>query len=262
MSFGNRYFRFTKPVRWFQAVGHSPSNTFVHGTSRAIDTVHAQTLIRAEDTVHALCGGTFLVRADGSVETGRFRLPKHLFEKSYGPPVLDTDLLEQMVKFGLCAEIDKPAGSIDYAAGRKASERRFPECTGCVTQEGYVPSPVLDRLTKAAKTAKLAVTIKPLGGSLRPVDVGLGADPQTMEACLQIKLESYRRIDLEISPISEHLRIRMQDLDGVMHALAKAVPGMPAVDMRSERIAFAKESDLVAVMRQIGESLTTCLTSA
>lgn len=258
MTNGNRYFKFRKPIRWFKAVGHAVSTTS-YGASRCIDTVHAQTLIVCGDIVHCLCGGTFLVRAAGTVETGRFRLPKPLIEKTYGLPMRDIDLLEQMAVRGLCAEIAKPTGAVDYASGRlKTDARSFPDYTGCVTQDDAVPSPVLGELLRAAKTAKLEAVIRPLGGTLRSVDVGLGPEPETLEACLQIRFEGYRRIDLELSPVSEHLRIRMQDLDGVMKALAQYGPDLPRIDMRSERIAFVGRRETVATMKRLGDILTGC----
>lgn len=261
MSTGNRYFLFKKPVRWFKALGHADSNAY-YGASRIIDPVYAQALIHPKDTVHALCGGTFLVRADGSVESGRFRLPKPPMEKTYGLAMRDSDILEKMTALGQCTEIKPPAGSFAYAASREAANRQFPAYTGCVVQDGAVTSPGLDQLMRAARTVKLGPRVRPLGGELRPVDVGLGPEPDALEACLQVRFEGYRRVDLELSPISAALRIRMQDLDAVMLDFAKADPSLPTIDMRSERIAFAPAKDLTALLRRLGDSLTACLTPA
>jgi hypothetical protein len=83
--------------------------------------VSEPTTISPGDQVHALLGGIFVVRTDGSVETSRLRLPKPILEKSYGTHTSDADLLGMMAKVGRGREIEKPAKSIDYNAARKAA---------------------------------------------------------------------------------------------------------------------------------------------
>lgn len=186
MGYGHRYFRVRAPIRWFQAVGTSPSHTYI-GRSRAIDTVHRAGLMEAGDTVHAI-GATYLVRADGRVELGRLTLPKPLIEKSYGAPVTDGDRLEQMARQGLCEEIPQPDERPDYNAARVAADGgRYPDCTGTLLNEPVPASPVLRHLIDSAIAAGLDAAITRRAGSLAAIDVGLGSDPTSLNVSLRIR---------------------------------------------------------------------------
>ena len=249
MRLSNRYFAFRKPVRWFRAIGLSDSNTHI-GASRAIDTVHAQVLAEPGDVMHALVGGTFLVRADGRIETGRFKLPKHLFEKTYGRPETDLDLLVAMEDRGLCAEIDAPAGPFDYGAPRRAVDaRRFPPCTGSTTTEGYVPSPVLAELKRLAEFAGIPAAVASAGGEMRAVDVGLGGDPNTLEARLALTLPEARRIDLRLAPTYSAVLISTSEAAAAI--LDRVAEANGALERRSATIAFAPLDHVEAILTRL-----------
>ena len=253
MRLGNRYFAFQKPVRWFRAVGLSDSNTYI-GASRAIDTVHAQVLAEPGDVIHSLGGGTFLVRADGRIETGRFKLPKHIFEKTYGRPETDLDLLVAMEDRGLCAEIDAPAGPFDYAAPRRAVDaRRFPPCTGSTTTEGYVPSPVLEELKRLAEVAGLPAAVTAAGGEMRTVDVGLGGDPNTLEAQLALTLPEARRIDLRLAPTFKAVLICTSEAASTILDAVAAAQG--TLEHRSPTIAFAPLDSVEPILIRLRREL-------
>ncbi len=263
MTSGNRYFRFDRPVRWFRPVGTSDTNTYLYGRSRVIDTVYAQSLIEPGDVVHRLSGSTYLVRADGTVESGRFNLPKPPLEKTYGFPQTDLDFLEAMVKQRLCAEISQPGTRTDYGAGRTLSEtRQFPDCTGPVTGEGAVPSPVMDTLNDAMRDSAIEATIQSLGGQVRRFDVGLSEDPTSLDARLRIEFPEYRQIELSLSPLWDRMMIKVQGLPGVMAGLANPGPTDPTLNIRSERFADATPAEASAILRRIGRMLEACLAAA
>lgn len=124
----NSYFAIEKPIRVFRHVGHSPSNTYV-GASRAITTVKEAINARYGDVIHALVGGTFLVR-DGEVFKISLRQPKPLLEKNYGIHISDKAFMEGYVKSGYAKEVSKSVGlsSQQYnEAGQKVSNNRLPE---------------------------------------------------------------------------------------------------------------------------------------
>ncbi len=219
---GDAHYEMDKPVRWFRPVGKSPSNTHV-GSSRAIDTVHEQVLANPGDTVHALFGGTFLARKDGTVEEGRFRLPKHIFLKSYGPPVLDSDILERMAAQGVCHRVPAPAGRLDFAAARKAaSARRFPDCTGVATLENYVESPLLAEMAALAKREGLLKAVKAAGGTVTKVDVGQGADTDRLDCHIQVRVPEGLRIDVSAAPDRAGYFLSEGGGDGFVAALSEA----------------------------------------
>lgn len=225
MSWGNKFFEFDEPIRWFKAIGTSPSNAYF-GASRAIDTVHEQTLVQPGDQIHALVGGTFLVRADGTVETGRLRLPKPHFEKSHGGRDSDADLLARMVKAGRCKEISAPAGKIDYNASRVALEgKRLPDHMGSVTKEGYVRSPQLQALLDAASSAKLGKAVKDSGSEWFAADVGQGVEPDGLGSYLQVKLAGGGgQIEIRATPLDDTVWI-VDQKSGFTAALKEAGAG-------------------------------------
>ncbi len=248
----NRFFRFRKPVRWFREVGLSPSNTCI-GRSRAIDTVHEQVLAEPGDVVHLLVGGTFLVRQNGDVEEGRFKLPKPILEKSYGPSETVLDIVVAMVKQGLCEEITGSETRPDYGAVRKATTaKRYPEGIGCVTAENAVPSPVLEALTRAAKAARLPKAVKAGNGRLMSIDVGLGVDPDTLEARLAIMLPVKREIRLVLSPITGKLGIIVTETTA-SDVLDAVVTRMPQAERRTAGVAFVDVALAGATMKALAE---------
>lgn len=113
----NKYFTVEKPFRIYRHVGHSASNTYI-GRSRAINTVMEARNAKAGDEIHALVGGTFLVRGGETWEIS-LRPPKPLLEKSYGGASAQSMLAGQT---GLVREIPKGTSEADYSGSRKAIE--------------------------------------------------------------------------------------------------------------------------------------------
>lgn len=248
---GNSYYEFDKPVRWFKAVGTSVSNTSI-GSSRCIDTVFEQTLANPGDTVHALFGGSFLVRKDGSVEEGRFRLPKHIFLKTYGPPELDTDILERLAKRGACHQVPAPANRVDYGAPRKAvAARRFPDCTGITTPENYAETPLMAELVAFAQGEGLMDAVKAAGGTVTKADVGQGADPERLDCYLHVRVPEGVRLDVSAAPDRAGYFVSEAGENGFIAALAEAGGGGMSPDIRSARFASFPAGQGEAMIRAL-----------
>jgi len=239
MAFGNKFFAFDKPVRWFKAVGHSPSNTYI-GSSRAIDTVHQQSLVNPGDVIHDLSGALWLVRKDGSVETGKLKLPKHLLEKTYGIPETPSDIMGRMAKAGYCREIPQPAGKVDYNGARKAVDAapRYPECTGQVLPGG-VESPLMRVLREAAVAAGLPEAAQAAGGKVHMVDVGMAGEPHTTACMVSVRIPGSAYLDVSATPERDGIQVGESRDGGFVAALRDEDPEASGVTgtFRSERYA-------------------------
>jgi len=253
MSWGNKYYEFDEAIRWFRAIGHSASNTYI-GSSRAIDTVYEPTTINPGDQVHALLGGTFVVRADGTVEEGKFKLPKHLFEKSYGIRQSDADLCDLMAKAGRCREIEKPAAKADYNAPRKAYDaNKLPDLMGNVPRGRKWPnSPTLDFIIRNYAEASLDESLNARGAVAEPHDVG--HQPDSLEASLVIRFEDKSRIAITASPLYRQIWVR-DDYEAFGRALSGvdfASLGL-APEFRNSMVTIFKEDEAPAMMKVLGE---------
>jgi hypothetical protein len=113
----NAFFKVDRPFRIFRHIGLSPSNCYV-GAGRIIATVMEAINARPGDEIHALAGGTFLMR-DGVIAPVSLRAPKHPFEKDYGLRESDAAVMKNHVKRGLAIEIPEPSTAMDYASARE-----------------------------------------------------------------------------------------------------------------------------------------------
>lgn len=114
----NKFFAVEKPFRIWRHVGTSPSNTWI-GSSRSINTVMEARNSEPGDQIHALVGGTFLVRGKEAWRIS-IRAPKPILEKSYGGYESDAFVLAR--RTDVLSEIPQPADKIDYNAPRLAIE--------------------------------------------------------------------------------------------------------------------------------------------
>jgi len=205
--FGNRYFEFDEPVHWFRKIGTSASNTYV-GRSQVLDTVYQLATIEPGDQVHALVGGTFVARADGRVEEGVFRLPKHIFEKSYGPMDSDAAFLARVAAAGRCREIAaEQAYKPDYGALRKKGYPELPPHMGSLDRRNEAqPSPLLGLLSAAAWEAGLPQAVEAEGGRISFLEVG--SEPMSTECFLRIDLPGRQKIVVSASPDSADIWVR------------------------------------------------------
>jgi hypothetical protein len=204
----NHYFEFDKPVRWFRAVGSSPSNTWF-GASRMIDTVHEPSRIERGETLHVLVGGTFLVRADGSVESGRLRLRKPAFEKEYGIPLTDERIGAMMAASGRCHEVEAPTRKIDYNKSREAaSANRMPDGMGEVMQGKFAPSPLIEDILRACQIADMGAAVAAAGAKWVQSDVGRGSEPDSLECSVRIEFADKKRLSIVATPTSREIWVR------------------------------------------------------
>lgn len=241
MPWDNKYFEFDEPIRWFKAVGLSPSNTYV-GRSQAIDTVHRPVLVEPGDQIHALVGGTFVVRADGTVECGRFTRPKHLFEKSYGGRTSDAALLEQMAKAGRCREIDPPAARLPYAEAREAYRSvSYPDCTGHVEPGNHGMSPLLRKLVEAAMAARLSAAVSEAGAKIHKADVG--HVDESLECAIVVEIPNVGRIDVAATPTDRNLWVRDRGTGFSERIRTDSTEGGFAVTARNDMLSFVDEDD-------------------
>jgi len=212
MTLGNHYYEFDEPVRWFKAVGVSPSNAW-WGDRRFDDIFHEPTTLNPGDHVHALNGGVWVVRADGAVEVGCFRLPKPRFEKDHGGSISEQSLAAMMAKCGRCHEIDKPSGQINYpAAWDRVRATKLPERLGNVDMERLSHatniSPLLQKLLDAASEARLGRAVSRSGATWRRIDVGQGSDPASLECTIRIDPADGDRITVSASPTERKVWVR------------------------------------------------------
>lgn len=112
----NSYFEVVEPIFYFRPVGKALSNTWV-GSSRVVDTVFAGCTAKPGDVFHCLVGGDFVA---GSRELSgcSFQMPKHIFEKSYGPAFSATMLMTELAALGRVIETGAPEERPDYGAAR------------------------------------------------------------------------------------------------------------------------------------------------
>lgn len=255
MSWGNRYFEFDEPVRWFKAVGLSESNTWI-GSSRVFDTVYEPTTVNPGDVVHALVGGTFLVRKDGQVETGRFNLPKSILEKTYGMRTTDQNRLEAMAKAGRCREVPQPSRKHDYNSARKAVDaNKLPPLTGAIPRNMTWPnSPNLDFLLEAYQDTDL----DECSVEINAVDVGMGSNPESLEASLIIDFGHGHRISISSSPIERSIFVR-DDFKTFGNALKEADFASLGLTPEFRNDLFTKfpESEVRTVMQVLGDFLAS-----
>lgn len=108
----NKYFRVDAPFRVWCHVGLSDSNAHI-GRSQVINTVMEARNAGPGDEIHALVGGTFLVR-DGAAWEISIHAPKHVFEKTYGRRSPATELAEDP----RVSELLAPTRVMDYNAAR------------------------------------------------------------------------------------------------------------------------------------------------
>lgn len=110
----NKYFRVESPFRVWCNLGHSDSNTHI-GRSRVINVVKEARNAIPGDEIHALVGGTFLIRDDAAWEVS-LSAPKSVLEKTY---LLRPDWAE-LPNDPRVAEILAPTRTADYNAIRSA----------------------------------------------------------------------------------------------------------------------------------------------
>jgi len=226
MILGNRYYEFDEPVRWFKAAGVSLSNAY-WGSSRFDDIFHEPSAVNPGDQVHALHGGVWVVRADGGVEVGCFRLPKPRFEKASPGTPSEQELVAMMAKCGRCHEIEKPARQIDYPAAREAvMARRLPDTLGCVDGDKLrdlrYASPTLRKLLDASAEARLGRSVSRAGAKWHRIDAGQGGEPDSMECTLRIDLAEGRRLTVTAFATRREIWVRDHGSDGDFAAALKA----------------------------------------
>jgi hypothetical protein len=114
----NSFFRVVgdRGFQVYRHVGCSRSNTYV-GSSRVVDAVMEAVNLREGDEVHVLAGGTFVI-SGGVVSPVSLRPPKHIFEKEYGNPPSDAEVMRGQVRKGLAVETAAPLGRPDYVGAR------------------------------------------------------------------------------------------------------------------------------------------------
>lgn len=80
----NTYYRVTRAFTVYALVGHSDSNHY-YGASMLCGNVYRREQLQPGDEVHALHGGTFVVRPDGELLAVYLTVSeKSPFEKNYG----------------------------------------------------------------------------------------------------------------------------------------------------------------------------------
>lgn len=144
----NRYYTVVSPIRVFVHAGHSASNSYV-GSSRVITTVMKAQNARKGDEIHALVGGTFLVRKGTAYEID-LKPAKPVFEKSYGFSQ-PWQIMEAYAKAGRAVEQDAPKLTADYRAARDKAGKKLPELHEQVIER--TKSPEYDHLAGAVGKA-------------------------------------------------------------------------------------------------------------
>jgi len=157
----NRYFEIVSPVRIYRHVGRSESNTWI-GRSRVINRVSRAENARPGDQIHALVGGTFLVRGDEVHEIFLWR-PKHILERGGSPSAVST--MERYAKAGRARETDAPIMKPDYGAGRKKGEVDLPPLSPDVVE--IEPSPELQVLKEDVESAVAALEREGFDGKIK-----------------------------------------------------------------------------------------------
>jgi hypothetical protein len=120
----NLFFKVEQPVLVLKLRGYCETNTHI-GRSMALTTVKEAVNAVKGDEIHALVGGTFLVRKDGSVSEVALVKAKHVFEKSYGGHVTDRQRLEAIAKNGSIVETETPKSVSAYRPEKL--DERFPK---------------------------------------------------------------------------------------------------------------------------------------
>lgn len=145
----NAYYEALKPLHYFEPVGCALSNTWV-GRSRVIDRVYEARVAAPGDRFATLVGGNFVVTAERGMRQASFWLPKHVFEKSYGPANSAAGLFEGLAGLGVVARVEAFGTSSDFAAARASAEREFPEHHPRLLSS--VRSPALDALIEHSES--------------------------------------------------------------------------------------------------------------
>lgn len=249
--FDNRYFEFDEPIHWFRRIGSSASNTFV-GRSQVFDPVFRLTTIEPGDQVHALVGGTFLVRTDGRVEEGRFWLPKHIFERSYGPRDTDAMFLSRVAATGRCREIPaEKAFKADYGKLVEKGYPKLPPRMGHLDRiDKTPPSPMLMNLIRADEEAGLTEAVKSAGGKATWLEVG--NEPESAECSLRIDMPGKQKVSISASPDSATVWVRdWNKAFGI--ALRAACEGGLGIspDFRNDVVTLIPERQAVEAMHAV-----------
>lgn len=85
-DYANHYYRVRKGFTVYALVGHTKSNTY-YGASMLYGNCYRKIALKRGDQIHALVGGIFLARMDGSTFQVSLALSeKHPFEKTYFTP--------------------------------------------------------------------------------------------------------------------------------------------------------------------------------
>ena len=160
----NKFFKVEKPFRVFRHFGTSASNSYV-GASQIFNTVMEGVNTRPGDEIHALVGGTFLLRGNEICELSLVA-SEAAFEKTY-LGTTDAEKLAGRIKHAEVVSIAEPKTKPDYTTARnKASANMlrdyFPEVVNIepsprmVELEHMVRTRFLERLDEygVAYTAK------------------------------------------------------------------------------------------------------------
>jgi len=258
MTLGNHYYEFDEPVRWFKAVGVSPSNAW-WGANRLDDIFHEPTTLNPGDQVHALHGGVWVVRADGTVEVGAFRLPKPRFEKNHGGTISEQSLVAMMAKCGRCHEIDKPDYRINYpAVWDEVRARKLPEKLGCVDQDRLSHpaniSPLLRKLLDASSEVGLGGSLSKAGAKWYRIDIGQGSEPDVSECSIRIDLANGKRLSVSASPTRREVWVRDYANEGGFADAVKAADsfaGGLTPEFRNSMVTIFPEDEVGNVMKAL-----------
>lgn len=126
MNWGNHFYEVIKPYYHFRIVGWAESNTYF-GNSMIPTTVFEGREAQPGEQIHALHGGLFSV-VDGNAFNISRTIPKHPFEKNYGPLYGNAHYLDLAVELGEMRKLDSGAQLANYR--NQPPEKQFPKYHG------------------------------------------------------------------------------------------------------------------------------------